>query len=46
MRLYLMFAMIFFMTAAASAADSGTRTESVKDVYTLGSGDRVPEHFF
>ena len=41
MRLYLIFAMIFFMTAAASAADSGTRTESVKDVYTLGSGDRV-----
>ena len=46
MRLYLIFAMIFFTTAAASAAGSGTRTESVKDVYTLGSGDRVPEHFF
>ena len=41
MRLYLIFAMIFFMTAAASAADDSARTQSVKGVYTLGSGDRV-----
>ena len=41
MRFYLVLAVIFFMTAAASAADTGDRTKSVKDIYTLGSGDRV-----
>lgn len=41
MRFYLIVAMICFMTAAASAAEDVGRTQSVKDIYTLGSGDRV-----
>lgn len=41
MRFYMMIAAIFFMAAGATAADSAERTTSVRDVYTLGSGDRV-----
>lgn len=41
MRFYFTIAVIFFMAAGATAADSAERTMSVRDVYTLGSGDRV-----
>jgi polysaccharide biosynthesis/export protein VpsN len=41
MRFYMMIAVIFFMAAGATAVDSAERTMSVRDVYTLGSGDRV-----
>ena len=41
MRFYMMIAVIFLMTAGAAAAGSAERTKSVRDVYTLGSGDRV-----
>ena len=41
MRFYVMIAVIFFMAAGASEADSADRTQSVRDIYTLGSGDRV-----
>jgi len=41
MRFYVLIAVIFFMAAGASEADSADRTQSVRDIYTLGSGDRV-----
>ena len=41
MRFYVMIAVIYFMAAGASEADSADRSQSVRDVYTLGSGDRV-----
>lgn len=41
MRFYVLIAVIFFMAAGASEADSADRSQSVRDVYTLGSGDRV-----
>jgi protein involved in polysaccharide export with SLBB domain len=41
MRFYVMIAVIFFMVAGASEADSADRNQSVRDIYTLGSGDRV-----
>lgn len=41
MRFYFAIAIIFFMAAGATAAESSDRTQSVREVYTLGSGDRV-----
>tara|TARA_R110002126_G_scaffold75997_11_gene189633 strand:- start:2059 stop:2607 length:549 start_codon:yes stop_codon:yes gene_type:complete len=41
MRFYFMLAVIIGMAAGATAAESAERTESVRDIYTLGSGDRV-----
>jgi protein involved in polysaccharide export with SLBB domain len=41
MRFYVMIAVIFFMVAGASEADSADRNQSVRDIFTLGSGDRV-----
>ena len=41
MRFYVMIAVIFFMVAGASEADSADRNQSVRDIYTFGSGDRV-----
>ncbi len=41
MRLYVLNAVLFFIAAGACEADSADRTQSVRDIYTLGSGDRV-----
>ena len=41
MRFYLIIGLVFCMTAAATASHSAEREKSVRDVYTLGSGDRV-----
>jgi protein involved in polysaccharide export with SLBB domain len=41
MRFYVIMAMIFFLAAGATAAESTERKSSVRDIYTLGSGDRV-----
>jgi protein involved in polysaccharide export with SLBB domain len=41
MRFYVMIAVIFFVATGASEADSADRNQSVRDSYTLGSGDRV-----
>jgi len=46
MRFYFMIAVIFFMAAGATGASSAERTKSVRDVYTLGSGDRVRVNVF
>ena len=40
-----MIAVIFFMAAGASEADNADRNQSVRDIYTLGSGDRVKVTF-
>ena len=41
LRFYFAIAIIFFMAAGATVAESSDRTQSVRDVYTLGSGDRA-----
>lgn len=41
MRFYVMIAVIFFKAAGASEADNADRNQSVRDIYTLGTGDRV-----